>query len=109
MSKGGDLGGGPLALAAMGCLYGLVGDGDKARQVLHQLQELSALRYVRRIDIALVYAGLGEHDRAFESLEQAWEEREGNLIYLKHLALLIPGLGDDPRVGALLRRIGLPE
>jgi hypothetical protein len=45
----------------------------------------------------------------FESLEQAWEEREGNLIYLKHLALLIPGLGDDPRVAGLLRRIGLPE
>ena len=44
-----------------------------------------------------------------EVLEQAWEEREGNLIYLKHLALLIPGLGDDPRVAGLLRRIGLPE
>jgi hypothetical protein len=42
------------------------------------------------------------------SLEQAWEKREGNLIYLKHLALLIPGLGDDPRVAGLLRRIGSP-
>jgi len=44
-----------------------------------------------------------------EVLEQAWEEREGNLIYLKHLALLIPGLEDHPRVAGLPRRIGLPE
>ncbi len=102
------LGGGPLALAALGCLYGLVGERDKAQRVVHELQELSARRYVRRIDIALVYAGLGEHDRAIESLEQSWEEREGNLIYLKHLALLVPRLGDDPRVAGLLRRIGAP-
>lgn len=103
------LGGGPLVLAALGSLYGIVGKRDKAQQVLHELQELDALRYVRRIDVALVYAGLGDHDRAIEWLEQAWEEREGNLIFLKHVVALIPGLSDDPRVAGLLRRIGLPE
>jgi hypothetical protein len=38
------------------------------------------------------------------------KSEKGNLIYLKHLALLIAGLGDDGRVaGLLLRRIGSPE
>jgi len=58
-------------------------------------------RYEIRCEIGA--GGMGE------VLEQAWEEREGNLIYLKHLALLIPRLGDDPRVAGLLRRIGSPE
>ncbi len=44
-----------------------------------------------------------------EVLEQALEERESDLIYLKHLALLIPGLGDHPRVAGLPRRIRSPE
>ncbi|MEK6323717.1 MAG: tetratricopeptide repeat protein [Acidobacteriota bacterium] len=103
------LAGGPLPLAALGCLYGLAGERDKAQQVLDQLRELSAGRYVPRYDIALVYAGLGEMDRAFECLEQACEQREGILLFLKHNALLIPGLSTDPPFADLLLRVGLSE
>ncbi|MFY9557566.1 MAG: protein kinase [Blastocatellia bacterium] len=103
------LGGGPLPLAALGCLYGLAGERDKAQQVLGQLQELRAGRYVPLYNMALVHAGLGEMDRAFEYLEEAYTQREGILIFLRHNALLIPGLSADPRFVDLLQRVGLTQ
>ena len=48
-------------------------------------------------------------DRAFESFEQAYEQRDGILVLLKHIARFIPGLSADPRLVDLLRRIGLPQ
>ncbi|MGE0130691.1 MAG: protein kinase [Blastocatellales bacterium] len=97
------------ALSSLGCFYGIVGEQDRARQTLEELQALSAQRYVQRYDLAIVHAGLGEMDRAFELLEQAYEQREGILVFLKQVALRIPGLNADPRLADLMRRIGLPE
>jgi serine/threonine-protein kinase len=103
------LGGGTTICSNLGCLYGLAGQRDKAQQALAELLELSAQRNVRRYDIALVFAGMGELDHAFEWLQRACERREGSLMFLKHVAQLIPGLSADPRLVSLLRRIGLPE
>lgn len=100
---------GPLCLSYVGCLYGLTGDREKAQQVLHELQTLSAKKYVQRYCFAMVYAGLGEMDRAFEWLEKAYEQREGVLVLLKPMPLMIPGLEADPRWPGLLGRIGLLE
>ena len=52
---------------------------------------------------------MGEMDRAFELLERAYEQREGNLVYLKGFYRQNPKIGADPRFADLLRRIGLPE
>jgi serine/threonine-protein kinase len=103
------LGGGPQAIALLGCLYGIVGKREQARQALDQLQSPSRQGYTQRFDSAVVYAGLGEWDRAFDLLEQAYEQREGVLVCLKPVAALVPGLSDDPRLADLLRRIGLPQ
>lgn len=97
------------ALSSLGSGYGILGEQDKARQTLEELQALSAQRYIQRYDLAIVHAGLGEMDRAFELLEQAYEQREGILVFLKQVDLHIPGLSADPRFADLLRRIGLPE
>jgi TolB-like protein/Tfp pilus assembly protein PilF len=103
------LGGGPQTLAFLGCLYGIVGNREQAQQALDKLQPPSEQRYAPRFDSALIYAGLGEWDRAFELFEEAYEQREGVLVCLKHLASLIPGFSDDPRLADLLRRIGMPQ
>jgi len=66
-------------------------------------------QYVLRCYLAMVHAGMGEMDRAFESFEQAYQQRDGILVLLKHIARFIPGLSADPRLADLLRRIGLPE
>ncbi|MFN0112192.1 MAG: tetratricopeptide repeat protein [Blastocatellia bacterium] len=97
------------ALSFLGCLYGINGELDKARQMLDQFQSLSASHSASPYYSALILAGLGEMDRTFESLERSYEQREAVLMYLKLTAPLIPGLNADPRLADLLRRIGLPE
>jgi serine/threonine-protein kinase len=104
-----ELGSSAMPLGALGSLYAVVGDRGKAQQILDQLRELSAQRYVPRCSIALVYAGMGEGDRSFECLDQACEQHEGILpTYLRYARFLIPELSSDPRYADLLRRIGLP-
>ncbi|MGH9799926.1 MAG: hypothetical protein ACRD82_06130, partial [Blastocatellia bacterium] len=103
------LGGRSMVLWNIGYLYGIVGEREKAQQVLDQLLALSEQGYIRRHDIALIYVGRGELDRAFDWLEQAYEQREGILVFLKSPAAVVPGLSADPRLADLLRRIGLPE
>ena len=97
-------------LSVLGCLYGITGKRNKAEQVLSLLMELSERRHVLRSDIARVYAGLGDKDRAFEWFEQAYQQREGNLLFLKADARsLFPALKSDPRMADLMQRIGLPQ
>jgi DNA-binding winged helix-turn-helix (wHTH) protein/TolB-like protein/Tfp pilus assembly protein PilF len=57
------------------------------------------------VDMAEIYAQLGEKDRAFASLERAYEERSVMMMYLKVLPNFDP-LRSDPRYADLLRRVG---
>ena len=79
----------------------------EAHRVLAQLHQLAQHRYVTAYGVALVYAGLGEHDHAFTWLHKALEERTHWLVWLK-LDPRWDGLCADPRFVDLLRRIGLP-
>jgi len=102
--------GGPIVTSLLACLCGMTGEREKGEQIRDELISLSAEGRARRYDVALVYAALGEIDQAFAWLEQAYEQREGTLLFLKQsAALLLPGLGADPRLADLLRCIGLPE
>ncbi len=104
-----ECGSGLAPLAALGSLYGMTGEREKAQEVLNQLLELSGQRYVPRYCIALVYAGMGESDRAFECLDQACQQHEGVVLnYLKHARFLFPEASSDTRYADLLRRVGLP-
>src|SRR6266404_169176 len=59
-------------------------------------------------EIAQVYAWRGEKDKAFEWLKGSYQQREGDLVYIKDDELLAP-LRGDPRYKALLRKMNLPE
>ena len=58
--------------------------------------------------LASVYARLGERDEAFKLLEKAYEEKDGNLLWLK-VSPEWDNLRDDPRFTGLLRRMNLAE
>ncbi|MEO7761682.1 MAG: tetratricopeptide repeat protein [Casimicrobiaceae bacterium] len=58
--------------------------------------------------IAQVYAAHGETDLAFEWLERAYVQRDGGLSEMKSDRLR-RRLHADPRWGAFLRKMGLPE
>ncbi|HEX6909298.1 MAG TPA: hypothetical protein VF142_02835, partial [Longimicrobium sp.] len=92
------------ALGALGYVLARAGRQAQARQALAKLEaQPDASRYVR----ATVYAGLGEGDRAFALLDEAVRAREGEVPDLG-IDPAFDTLRDDPRMPALLRRIGLP-
>ncbi len=57
-------------------------------------------------ELAIVYGELGELDRAFDYLERAFEEDPGSLTYLPSDPTA-DSLRADPRMDALMRRVGL--
>ena len=60
------------------------------------------------IFMAIVYSGLKDKDQAFRWLEKAYEEREGNLVYL-NVEPRFDAIRSDPRFHELVRRVGLPQ
>jgi Tfp pilus assembly protein PilF len=97
----------PSVLADLGYLYARAGRSNDAHTVITELTNRSALEYVPRYALALVYAGLGENERAFEWLERAGEERSPRLVFLG-VEPAFDGLRGDPRFAAFRRKLGLP-
>lgn len=98
----------PVALAAIGNVYGLSGKKAEAQIILDTLTSLSTKRFVTSYGVALVYAGLGEKDQAFFWLNKAFDERSNWLVWLKtdpRWALI----RYDKRFAELVNRVGLPD
>ncbi|PYV23788.1 MAG: hypothetical protein DMG24_13165 [Acidobacteria bacterium] len=93
--------------SSLGRTYGKSGSRTRALKVLEQLKELSKRRFVPLVDIALVYASLGDKDQAFECLEKAYEERNAWLVALRVDPMFDP-LRSDPRFQDLVRRMNFP-
>jgi TolB-like protein/DNA-binding winged helix-turn-helix (wHTH) protein/Flp pilus assembly protein TadD len=93
----------PVALS--GYILARAGRRDKAREVLTTLDMLSRQRYVPPYALALVHAGLGEHEAVFEWLDRAFDARDVHLIYLPVDPKWDP-YRSDPRFEALLLRCG---
>ncbi len=98
--------GGTMFLGQLGKAYGMAGQPDKARQVLRELQELSAKQYVAPYHFAYVYAGLGQADEAIDWLERAYEQRAGAVYGIKG-SFLFASLWSHPRFTALLQKMNL--
>ena len=71
-------------------------------------EDIRTGRHARRLDMALVYARLGERDAAFAWLEQLFDIGEAAVIWLK-VSPEWDNLRDDPRFPELLKRIGLQQ
>ncbi|MEN3330673.1 MAG: hypothetical protein V7641_38 [Blastocatellia bacterium] len=93
-------------LSGIGYVYAVAGRKAAAQEVLEELQAMAKRQYVPPGAMALVYLGLGEHDKALEWLEKAVDVRASGMIYLRS-DRRFDALGVYPRFTALLRRIGL--
>jgi TolB-like protein/Tfp pilus assembly protein PilF len=98
----------PALLALLGHLYAVTGRQAAAREIISQLQQLSASQYVSSLYVALIYIGLGEKDQAFAWLDKAYAERSDFLVYLPTDPMADP-LRSDPRFPVLLGRLGLKK
>ncbi len=92
---------------ALGYIYGIVGEHDKAREVLDYLLEKSRSQFVSPAMIAYVYLGLGDSDRALDLLEETFIGRGGRLIYLQ-VDPWLDSLRDHPRFQELVRKMKFP-
>jgi serine/threonine-protein kinase len=99
---------GPRAVAAvgnMGWFYAMAGKKEQAYELLFELEERSKKGYVSSFWTALIYLALGEIEKSFAWFEKAYEERDGNMIYLTVVPIFGP-VKSDPRYKQLLLKMG---
>lgn len=94
-------------LCDLGYIYGLTGKRGEALKILKELEERYTRREAGGIDVAAVYAGLGDKDQVFQWLEKDFEQHSGVLPGLTSW-FNFDDLRADPRYADLLRRMGLP-
>jgi len=95
-----------LFLGALGHCYGVSGEHELARQLLHDLDAQQRERYISPYNVMLVHLGLGDLEAALQWLERALEERAAAMW----TALVEPrfdAIRNDERVRELLARYGL--
>jgi tetratricopeptide (TPR) repeat protein len=98
----------PVSIAARGFVAATAGRTDEAREILAELERLAGRKFVTSYGIALVYAGLGQHDAAFACLDRAFDERSHWLVWLR-LDPRWNALRADPRFSELVRRMRFPQ
>jgi TolB-like protein/Tfp pilus assembly protein PilF len=88
-------------------VYASLGRDREARQVLHELQQLSEIAYVSPWELASVRFALGEEEAGFDWLKKAFKDRSFELLTIKvdpHFATL----KTNPKFQELARQLGLP-
>jgi len=85
--------------------YALANRRDEAIRILNSLKrDAELMKYT--VEIAIIYASLGDKDSAFAWLEKSLANHEGNLALIK-VDPVFDSLREDPRYSDLLRRMNL--
>jgi serine/threonine-protein kinase len=103
LKKGFEMSKARMFLASLGYAQALAGERDKATSAIRELQ--AEKRYISAVNMATVYAGLGDADATFEWLQKAYEARDGRVQQL--VWPIFDQFRRDPRYLELKRRIGL--
>ena len=104
-----DLTNDPFVLGLLGQAYAKMGQREKARQILGQLEQMATEHYVSDYSFALIHLALGEKEKAIDWLERGFREGAGlDLIYIKVDPMLDP-LQGEPRFKALVQKVLRPE
>jgi len=97
----------PHFLALLGRAYALMGERQKANDVLDEMTALAQQTYVSPFDMAILHAGMGELSAAFACFEDAFRQRVFRLVELT--LPMFDNLRHDSRWQDLARRTGLHE
>ena len=93
-------------ITLLGYTYALAGRRDEAIGLAKELEGLGKRRYVSPVNIARVYAGLGETDLVFKWLNKGYKDRSDHLLWLG-VDPTFDRVRSDPRFAVFLRGIGL--
>ena len=97
----------PVFRATLGYVHARNAKIEEARGILSELIQAAKSDRASWLDVAGVYAGLGEKDHAFAALDLALEHRDSRMTMLFNIETLEP-LHSDPRFADLLKKVGLP-
>ena len=92
------------AVAALGYVYAVSNQRDKAQDALAELKERAKQEYVPSYHIAIIHVGLGETDQALNWLEKAYAERSYWLTFLR-VDPILDNLRSNTRYTELLQRM----
>jgi serine/threonine-protein kinase len=107
LQKGNELTGrARFGLSSLGYGYAVAGKRTEALAILREIQEKYDKHEALGLDMAAVYAGLGDKDQAFAWLENDFQARTGLLSRVRWESPF-DSLHSDPRFKNLLRRMGL--
>jgi adenylate cyclase len=95
-----------LHLCGLAMVERSLGHASPSQQALDELIAKSSADSAYQI--ADVYAWRGEKEKAFEWLERAYRQHDTGLVELK-TDFALANLHGDPRFGAMLRKLKLPE
>jgi len=95
-----------LMVASLGGVFAAWGEKEKARKILHELEEVGRRKYVSQVFVAAIYAGLGDHDLAFACLEKAYDDRCSWLLRCLMADPRLDSLRSGVRFQNLVRRMG---
>jgi TolB-like protein/Tfp pilus assembly protein PilF/predicted Ser/Thr protein kinase len=95
-------------LRDLGYGYAISGKRVEALAILKEIEGKYARHEALGLDLAGVYAGLGDNDQAFAWLEKDFQERAGSLARTRWESPF-ESLRSDPRFADLLQRMGLPK
>jgi tetratricopeptide (TPR) repeat protein len=96
---------GTLMLSALGHAYAINGDVKASQEIYEELEQLSKVRYVSPLNLALIEIGLGNVDRAFTELKRAVQGHSAWLVFLRVDRRFDP-LRADPRFEEIMRQVG---
>jgi tetratricopeptide (TPR) repeat protein len=96
----------PLGYSLKAQALALSGRRDEALAELDRLLALSKKQFIQAINVAAIYAALGDADNAFLWLERAMEDRSTHLPQLATTPVFA-SLRGDPRFAQLVDRIGM--
>lgn len=91
-------------LGGLGHAYGIAGKAAEARRILNELNDYAKQVHVPPVQIAFVYAGLGEDDNTIAMLERAFAEKSWELIFMRTEPWLAH-LHADPRFLHIVKRM----
>jgi TolB-like protein len=98
----------PISLAWLAHAKALCGARDEASAIVEKLEADGRSVYVPAYHLALAHTGLGNRETAFNLLEKACADREPAVMNVRVEPRFEP-LRRDPRYGALLQHLRLPE
>ena len=98
----------PGSFGDVGQTLALSGRRAEALAELDRVLKLSTQRYVSAVDIASIYASLGDTDNALAWLDRGLQQRASTLGFLAQNPTF-DGLHDDPRFAAIVDRVGLSK